>query len=333
MCCRHEPPYPAPGAIPSMSSAAAACTVVDKHDQLTKNPRAVTVPEGQRTLIEKSFWESMGPTQKAAVVSHERAHVVIGLDCPCESCADKVGGYLMSQWGFTDRAIAEAYQSLRVPRERNLDGTYRDAAAGALEGAKRGARALAARGLTGKVDPNQRALAVAKAAAAKKQTSLADKRRAAADAAKAAKQASAAAAAAAKSATTAAKKEALRAEAERAHAAALIAAEEAGTATRAADEPTTTSAQTTIPTPAAHDGSQDATTSPVGVGETFATPDNAPPTSGPTTPVTTSVPTSAGPADVPKSPAQEDTFSREVKVQIVAGIVVAVILAFVLGRA
>jgi len=130
-----------------MASAAAACKVVDRSG-MSHDPRAVTMPDGN-TLLEKDFWQGLAEPQRAAVVSHERAHVLIGLDCPCESCADKVGGYTMRMWGFSEPAIADAYQSLRVPRQRNLDGTYRDAAAGALEGAKTATRTAAARGLSG----------------------------------------------------------------------------------------------------------------------------------------------------------------------------------------
>lgn len=164
MSCTHTPAYPTAGNMPSQQAAASACTIVDKHGALTKNPRAVTIPEGNRTLIEQTFWESMGPVQRAAVVSHERAHVVIGLDVPCESCADKVGGYMMRMWGYSDAAIASGYDTLRVPHERQIDGTFRDAARGAVEGAKHAGRGIAARGLQGThtLDPHQQALIEAK---------------------------------------------------------------------------------------------------------------------------------------------------------------------------
>lgn len=150
MSCTHEPPYPDPLAVPSQTAAAQACSLVGRdHPELGAHPKAVTLPEGKRTLIDRDWWSGLGPAQRAAVVSHERAHTIIGLDCPCESCADKVGGYMMRSWGFTDAAIGSAYGSLGVPRRRQSDGSTRDAARGALVGAQRAQQGLAAKGLLG----------------------------------------------------------------------------------------------------------------------------------------------------------------------------------------
>ncbi len=150
MTCEHTPKYPELAAVPSIQSALACCTIVDSHADLARHPRAVTIPEGQRTMLERSFWEGCSDLQRACVIAHERAHVVIGLDCPCEGCADKVGGYLMRVWGYSVDSIQEGFRSLLH--------WVRDAPGGAKEGAHMAVRGLAARGLLGDVTPTRATL-------------------------------------------------------------------------------------------------------------------------------------------------------------------------------
>ena len=73
MKCPHTPIYPEPHAVPSIESCMAMCTIVDDHDHLKNHPRAVTVPEGNRTFLDRAFWGKCDATQKACVLSHERA--------------------------------------------------------------------------------------------------------------------------------------------------------------------------------------------------------------------------------------------------------------------
>lgn len=149
--CRHKPRYPELHAAPSKEDAVKACAIVANHPAHDVHPRAVTVPEGNQTLIDAEFWKTLGPATRAAVVAHERAHAVLGLQVSCEGCADKVGGYLMRSWGYSTDLIADAFAQLGCPR---------DASAGALEGAKAATQGLAARGLLGKTPLDQRAALV-----------------------------------------------------------------------------------------------------------------------------------------------------------------------------
>jgi hypothetical protein len=271
MSCQHTPAYPELSACPSKNAAAAACTIVDSHDALTRQPRAVTIPDGQRTLISRAFWNACGPMQRAAVVSHERAHVVIGLDVPCESCADKVGGYLMSSWGFTPEAIEAGYSSLRVPRERNIDGSYRDAARGAVEGARMATRRTAARGLQGSDFTDEQLLAARASGALTTDALLAVRRQA---------------------------DTAIESPSERR-------ARLASAALPASS----------IPTPPPTGAAADVTAVAA------------------TTAPQTAAPSGTAAAVLPAVASKEPLFSKDVQTQVIAGVIVAVILAFVLGRA
>lgn len=143
--CTHEPPYPS--VVPSVGECWRRC-------RLGVVPgRALTEPTpdgGDVTRIDAAFFRSLPDDGKAAIIAHERAHALMGLDVACESCADKVGGYLMHCWGWSAPSARESMQ--------RVAGEFRaDAGACAFEGARKAARHVAAhphgsRGLGGIVD-------------------------------------------------------------------------------------------------------------------------------------------------------------------------------------
>lgn len=131
--CQHTPDYPATP--PTIGQAWDKCSLGIVEGCAKTEPLE---NGGDRTRIDAAFFRSLSDAQKAALIAHERAHSVIGLDCPCEGCADKVGGFIMRCWGWTAPAVKDAMQSVA--------GQFRaDAGASAFEGARK-AESVVARG-------------------------------------------------------------------------------------------------------------------------------------------------------------------------------------------
>lgn len=136
--CPHTPRYPAD--VPTLAEAWRSVKIANPDN----GSPAATLPltgGGDVTKIAPAFYRSLGNAERAAVIAHERAHALIGLDVDCESCADKVGGYVMRCWGYGAQAAAHAMQS--------AVGQWRDGYASALEGARAAESRVAARGLAG----------------------------------------------------------------------------------------------------------------------------------------------------------------------------------------